>query len=100
MWTLSWLKKTRTIGPICPLIGGNCLGAGCVWWQSFKCKDPQSNQVIDNWGCAVLWHNTLLTENSGLLDQAVKSIQSSRNENVKALGELRDALPGGRRKRG
>jgi hypothetical protein len=29
----------------------------------------------------------------------VASIQSARNENAKALGELRDALPAGRKRR-
>lgn len=92
MWTLSWLKKTKP-GPICPLIEATCLGPGCVWWQKFKGKKPQSEDVVDQWGCAVLWNNTLLVENSQLVNQAVASIQSARNENVKALAELSESLP-------
>jgi hypothetical protein len=98
MWTLSWLKKTKP-GPVCPIVQVPCLGAGCAWWQKFKGKDPQSEKIVDRWGCAIVWNNTLLVENSQMVNQAVASIQSARNENVKAIGELRDALPAGRKRR-
>lgn len=93
----SWLRRTKP--PKCPLIGGRCTGPGCTFWQKFRGRDPQSDDNIDRWGCAVLWHNTLLVENSQLLNQAVSSIQSSRNENVSALGRVVEALTSPRGKR-
>ena len=77
-----------------------CTGPACAFWQRFKGKDPQSENIVNKWGCAILWNNTLLVENSQLLNQAVKSIQSSRNETVTGLEAVVEALPGGRRKRG
>ena len=100
MWMSSWRRKTKQARPICPAIKAPCLEHGCAWWPRLTGRDPQSEDVLDTWGCAVLWHNTLLTENSGLLNQAVQSIQSMRNETATGLEAVAEALPGGRRKRG
>jgi hypothetical protein len=99
MWTSFWRKKTNHSDPLCPLLGCKCLARGCVWWQKFRGKDPQSEELLDKWGCAVLWHSTLLVENSQLLNQAVASIQSARNETVVGLEGVVEALQNTRSRR-
>ena len=95
MSMLSWLRKTK--GPRCPMINAPCREAGCCLWQNIKGKDPQSEELIDQGGCALLWQNTLLVENSQLANQTVASVQSTRNAVVKEVGELRAVLAPRRR---
>lgn len=70
-----------------------------MWWQKVKGKDPQSEGTIDHWSCAVVWNNTLLIENSQLVNQAVASIQSTRNVMSDGLAGIIDAMDN-RRERG
>ena len=63
-----------------------------MWWQNVKGKDPQSHELIDQWNCAVVWHNVLLVENSQLSNQTVASLQSQRNEMVAGLQGIVETL--------
>ena len=55
----------------------------CAWWTQLRGKNPQSNQDIDEWGCAVAWLPILLIEGAQQTRQAGAAIESTRNEMVK-----------------
>jgi hypothetical protein len=47
-------------------------------------KHPQTGQNVQEWGCSIAWMPLLLVENSGKQVQTNSSIESFRNEMVKA----------------
>ena len=36
----------------------------CAWYTNIKGKDPQSEEIIDQWKCAMTWQPILLVENA------------------------------------
>ena len=67
--------------PKCPLIKAECLGDGCMFWIHIHGKNPQSDEMIDKPGCAVVWLPLLMIENS----------KEQRRTND-AVGQLRKAV--------
>jgi len=47
-------------------------------------KHPQSGQNVQEWGCSIAWLPLLLVENTGKQVQTNASVESFRNEMVKA----------------
>jgi hypothetical protein len=47
-------------------------------------KNPQTNQEVDEWGCAIAWIPLLTIENSQQQRQTGAAVESFRNEMVKA----------------
>ena len=37
----------------CPLIRKNCIEHKCAWYCNVLGKDPQTNQDVNKWGCAI-----------------------------------------------
>lgn len=71
----------------------------CPLWTQVRGKDPQSNEEIDDWGCALGWLPILLIENAQQVRQAGAATESFRNEMVRLAhattgnGRLIDAPP-------
>ncbi len=69
----------------CPL-GANCEGikdnqiSRCRWYVALKGKDPQSEQYIDKWGCAIEWLPILLIENAQTNRGQTQALEMFRNE--------------------
>ena len=55
----------------------------CPWFVKVSGKDPQSEQMIDEWRCAIAWTPMLLIENAQQSRQTGAAIESFRNEVVK-----------------
>lgn len=76
-------------GPICPLhrepMSNVC--HKCPWWTKLTMKDPQSEQILDDWRCAVAWMPILLIEGAQKTHQAGVAIESLRNELVAGVVE-------------
>lgn len=71
--------------PNCPLHNFEpCRELGCAWFTQLRGKDPQSEQEIDEWGCAVAWLPVLLVENAQQQRQTGAAVESFRNEMVRA----------------
>lgn len=69
----------------CPLDSFNpCRQTDCAWFMQIRGKNPQSNQDIDEWGCAIAWMPILTIENSQQQRQTGAAVESFRNEMVKA----------------
>ncbi len=78
-------KKNEPIGTFCPMIRKTCIEARCVLWTKVSGKNPQSEEVIDHWGCAFAWLPMLLVENSQMTRQTGAATESMRNEIVKRM---------------
>jgi len=59
----------------------------CAWWTRVMGKDPQSENMIDDWRCAVAWLPVLLIENSQLQRQTGAAVETFRNGVVEAVGD-------------
>lgn len=55
----------------------------CEWWVQVRGKNPQSEEIIDRWGCAIAWLPMLTIENSQMQRQTGGAVESFRNEMVK-----------------
>jgi len=69
----------------CPL-GSDCERAvngvieRCAWYVKIQGKHPQSEELIDDWRCAMAWQPLLLIENAQMNRGQTAAIESLRNE--------------------
>lgn len=70
------------IDKVCEEIKDNKLYR-CRWWKQLRGKDPQSEEIIDEWDCAVGWNTLLSTEIAQTNRGQTQAIESFRNETVK-----------------
>lgn len=68
----------------CPLLNKKCIKHQCVWYNMLQGKDPQTGANVQEWGCSIAWIPLLLVENTGKQVQTNASVESFRNEMVKA----------------
>lgn len=69
----------------CPLNSFEpCKQLECSWFLKVNGKDPQSEELVENWGCAIAWIPVLVIENSQQQRQTGAALESFRNEMVKA----------------
>jgi len=54
----------------------------CAWYTNIKGKDPQSEEIIDQWKCAMTWQPILLVENAQTNRGQTQALESFRNEVV------------------
>lgn len=59
-----------------------CRQLECGWFVQLRGKHPQSEQEIDEYGCAVAWLPVLLCENSQMQRQTGAAVESLRNDAV------------------
>mgnify|MGYP001560046265 FL=1 len=60
----------------CPL-GHTC--ATCLWLVRLRGKNPQSEQEVDEEGCAIAWLPILLIENSQQQRQTAAAVEMTRD---------------------
>ncbi len=65
----------------------------CPWYAHIRGKDPQGEDTLDHWECAVAWLPTLLIENAQMTRQTGAAIEDFRNvmsrDNQKVLALAR-----------
>lgn len=83
--------KQIPLGPshlICPLhrkaMSKVC--HSCPWWTQIRGKNPQSNEEIDQWNCAIGVLPMLNIEVAQQVRQGAAATESFRNEMVRANG--------------
>lgn len=59
--------------PTCPLLRGPCIEKKCKFWTHLYGKNPQSDSLIDKFGCAIEFLPILLVENAQMIRQAAAS---------------------------
>lgn len=84
-------------GTICPLhkqdVSKVC--HKCPWYILVRGKNPQSEETIDNWGCAIQWLPTLLIEGAQQSRQTGAAVESFRNVFTEAGNQMLTAIAGG-----
>lgn len=70
-------------GDYCPLLKKKCVGLKCAWYAQVRGMNPNTGEMVDNWGCSMAWLPVLLIENAQQGRQAGAAIESFRNEVVK-----------------
>ena len=72
----------------CPL-GSECESAKdgyierCAWYTKIQGHDPQTNEPLDEWRCAMQWMPLLQVETTGAQGKTSATVESFRNEMVK-----------------
>jgi hypothetical protein len=74
-------------GAICPLhkLDMSKVCHTCPWWTLVRGKNPQSEEMIDDWRCAVALLPMLLIENAQMSRQTGAAMESFRNDVVKTV---------------
>jgi hypothetical protein len=75
-------------GFICPLhkADTSTVCHKCPWWTRVIGKNPQSEEMIDDWRCAVALLPMLLVENAQQSRGTTAAMESFRNNVVQAIG--------------
>lgn len=87
------LKKVLT----CPL-GHKCQEAKgdhieqCAWFTKLAGENPQTGEVVDDYGCAMTWMPILLVENARTNRSTSAAVESFRNEMVNANSSSQQLL--------
>lgn len=71
-------------GKFCPLIRKDCVGLKCSWFTQVRGMNPNTGDLVDEWGCAVTWIPMLQIETSQQARQAGAAVESFRNEVVRS----------------
>lgn len=75
------IKLTCPLGSDCETIRDNRMHR-CRWYIALRGKNPQGEDIIDKWGCAMEWLPVLLVENAQTNRGQTQAIESFRNEMV------------------
>lgn len=76
-------------GAICPLHkkDTSLVCHKCPWWTRVVGKNPQSEEMIDDWRCAIALLPMLLVENAQMSRHTTAAVESFRN-NMVALNQI------------
>jgi hypothetical protein len=74
-------------GKFCPLIRKDCVGLKCSWFAQVRGMNPNTGEMVDEWGCAVAWIPMLQIETSQQARQTGAAVESFRNEVVRSNAE-------------
>ena len=64
----------------------------CAWFTQIRGTDPNSGEEKDDHACAIAWFPLLTLEGAAMQRQTSSSIDSFRNEMVKANDSSRELL--------
>lgn len=77
----------------CPLNAFKpCKELECAWFLKVSGKNPQKDEEIEEWGCAVAWLPILSIENARVSFQTGAAVESFRNEMVKSNENYQEVL--------
>lgn len=69
----------------CPYFGKPCRKEKCTKYINVVGREPQSGELINQWGCVDNFNIYLLMELAGEMRQATASTQQVRNEMAKGM---------------
>lgn len=83
-------------GLICPLHKKTMASVchKCPWWTRVVGKNPQSEEMIDDWRCSIALLPMLLIENAQMQRQTGAAVESFRNDVVASVIEATDIAAG------
>jgi len=77
------IRETCPLGHTCEKAVDGAIER-CAWYINIKGKDPQSEDIIDQWKCAMAWQPVLLIENTAQSRSTGAAVESFRNEMLKS----------------
>lgn len=85
-------------GAICPLHKKDMSEVchTCPWWTKVVGKNPQSEEMVDDWRCAIALLPMLLIENAQVTRQGNAAVESFRNGFLGVLENARNGRIEGR----
>jgi len=88
-------------GSICPLHQKDTSEVchKCPWWCRVVGKNPQSNEQIDDWRCAVALLPMLLVENAQVTRGTTAAMETFRNGMISGVIQAVDAAAQGAQRR-
>ena len=78
---------TCPLGSECGEIKDNKLHR-CMWYTKVIGKDPQTEEILDEWNCAIVWMPHMQIETSQTQRGVSSALESFRNETVKGQKEF------------
>ena len=60
----------------------------CPWYTEVRGKDPQSEEEINEWRCAIAWMPVMMIETTQFTRQTGAAVESFRNAMVKQNEKL------------
>jgi hypothetical protein len=84
-------------GTVCPLHKVDCSTVchKCPWWTRVMGKNPQSEEMIDDWRCAVALLPMLLIENAQVSRGTTAAMETFRNGVIGGVIQAVDAAANG-----
>ena len=64
----------------------------CPWFVEVRGKDPQTNEEINEWKCAIAWTPIMIIENSNQQRSTASAVESFRNEMVEKNNQFGNVL--------
>ena len=92
------VKLTCPLGHTCERVVDGAIER-CMWYKELAGRDPQSEEVVQRWDCAIAWLPLLNVEMSGTNRGQTAAIESMRNETVKRQDALLGLAIGSKSKR-
>jgi len=84
-------KLTCPLGSVCESAKDGYIER-CSWYTKLQGHNPQNNQPIDEWRCAIQWLPLMQIENTGQQRRTGAAIESFRNEMTKDNQKLASVL--------
>ena len=81
------IEITCPLGSKCEEIRDNRVHR-CAWYTCIKGKDPQSEETLDEWRCAIAWMPILQVETAQTNRGQTQALESFRNEMVDQNGHF------------
>ncbi len=76
----------------CPLLKKPCITHECAWWVKLRGKDPQSQQEIDQYDCAIAWNVILNIENTQSVQAVTTTLDLFRKETQGQQVQINETL--------
>ena len=76
-------RLTCPLGHKCEEIKDNVIHK-CAWFTKLRGTNPNTNEEVDEHGCAITWLPVLLIESAGASRSTSAAVESFRNEMVEA----------------
>ena len=81
------IEITCPFGHRCERVAGEVVSR-CALYTNIKGKDPQSEEIIDEWRCALSWTPILMVENAQTNRGQTQALESFRNEVVRQNDQI------------
>lgn len=82
------INITCPLGHQCEQVN-NGIVERCAWYTHLEGKNPQGENAIDEWGCAIAWMPILSIEMSQTNRGQTHALESFRNETIKLASQRR-----------